>query len=170
MSALIANVPSFADPAGRPPGMLGALPAAIDTVRNALPPDALAFVEAIEEAYATASDLLSGSALPQAVGSAGSLQAAALAVIEEALQLFAARIDDLAGNLIDPQTLQQVRDALAAVEAFRADFPAHRDQFLPFIARNLVGVPVDLLHAPLDHLRAAGAVVAALEPAALAAA
>lgn len=149
-------------------GLAEQLPAAIETVRNALPADSLTYIESIETAYETASNFLSGGPLSQAATSGESLQAVALAVVEEAMQLFGSRLDDLTENLVDPQLLQQVRDALSAVEAFRTDFPAHSDEFLPFIARNLLGVAPDLLEEPLGQLEASFSAVATLEPAVLA--
>ena len=92
----------------------------------------------------------------------GDLQEAALAVIEEALDLFNQRIGQLGDNLIDADTLDGIRGVFASIEDFRSDFPAHSDELLPFLTGQLLGVRPDLLNGPLEHLDESYAVLAPL--------
>lgn len=137
----------------------------IGVIQNSLPPSALEYVEAIEEAYETAHSFLQDNPLAREVAEGSTLQQAALAVIQEALDLFDERIEEL--DLIDADTLDTIREALDAIEDLRSDFPAHRDELLEFLTNNLLGVGPDLLREPLQHLEAAYAVLAPLDEDAL---
>ncbi len=148
-------------------GLSTKLPSALDVLRGALPGSALEYVEAIERAYAAAQSFLADSPLVASIGQGSTLQDTALAVIDDALARFETSLTDLAGHLIDPQTLDLVRTGLADIDRFRTDFAGNRDHFLPFLAENLLGVSPDVLRAPLDHLQASLAVLAPLEPDAL---
>ena len=151
-------------------GLSTRLPSTIQVIRNALPADTLKYVESIEDAYSSVQDFLKNSALAKEVAEGSSPQESALAVIEDVLNLFDSRLIHLTDNLIDAATLERIRTAFTAVEGFQSDFPTHRDEFLPFITENLVGVSPNLLRDPLDHLHASYAVLAPLEPEALTAA
>jgi hypothetical protein len=148
-------------------GLSTDLSATIDVVRNALPPGTLEYVEAIEDAYDAARGLLQDNALVKEVAAGGDLQEVALAVIEEALDLFDQRIGQLGENLIDPETMDGIRGVFASIEDFRSDFPAHRDELLPFLTEHLLGVRPDLLSGPLEHLDQTYAVLAPLADEAL---
>jgi hypothetical protein len=143
-------------------GLTTRLPSALDTVRNALPPSALEFVESIEGGYGAARDFLRDSPLAQAVAD-GDAQRAGLAVIEEALSIFGSRLSELAGGIINPDALAAIAQTFADFERFRTNLPAHRDELLPFLAQNLVGVAPDLLEAPLGHLEAFYGALAPIE-------
>src|SRR6266536_593860 len=149
-------------------GLSARLPSALDVLGGALPTSALEYVEAIEHAYAAAQGFLANSPLVTQVAQGSTLQDTALAVIKDAVDRFRTDFTDLADNLVDPQTLELVRSGLADIDRFRTSFAAHRDDFLPFLAENLLGVPADVLHAPLGHLEASLAVLAPIEPEALA--
>ena len=149
-------------------GISTTLPSVIQTIRESLPPDTLEYVEAIEDAYNSAQEFVATNPLARQVTEGRSLQDVALLVIQDALNLFDVRLTDLAGNLIAPDTLDEVRTALAAMDQFRLDFPAHQSDFLPFVAQQLVGVAPDLLSAPLAHVDTAYALFAPLGQAALA--
>ena len=149
-------------------GISTTLPSVIQTIRESLPPDTLEYVEAIEDAYNSAQEFVATNPLARQVTEGRSLQDVALLVIQDTLNLFDVRLTDLAGNLIAPDTLDEVRTALAAMDQFRLDFPAHQSDFLPFVAQQLVGVAPDLLSAPLAHVDTAYALFAPLGQAALA--
>jgi hypothetical protein len=127
------------------------LPDAIQTIQNALPASVVEFIESIDQQYQQAHAFLADSPLADAAGS-DDLQQAALAVIDDALALFRARLGELAGGIVGAEKLAEIADVLAAFERFRSDFPAHRDEFLPFLSRYLIGVAPDLLRQPLDQL------------------
>jgi hypothetical protein len=143
-------------------GLSTDLSATIDVIRNALPPATLEYVEAIEDAYEAARGLLQDNALVKEAAAGGDLQEIALAVIEEALELFDQRIGQLGENLIDADTLEGIRGVFASIEDFRSDFPAHSDDLLPFLTEHLIGVRPDLLRGPLEHLDETYAVLAPL--------
>ena len=144
------------------------LPATLDALRDALPTSALEYVEDIEQAYAAARSFLTDNPLVSHIAQGSSLQDTALAVIEDALTRFESGLTQLAGNLIDPHTIDAVRSALAEIETFRTDYSGHREQFLPFLSQNVLGVSPDVLRAPLDNVQAALGVLAPLDAAALA--
>jgi len=148
-------------------GLTTRLPDALEVLRAALPSSALEYVEGIEQAYTAAQDFLTDSPLVQQIGQGASLQDTALAVIQDALTRFESGLTDLAGNLVDPHTLDAVRGAFADIERFRTDYAGNRDSFLPFLAENLLGVAPDVLKGPLDQVQACVAVLAPLDPAAL---
>src|SRR5215208_204170 len=143
-------------------GLSTDLSTTIDVIHNALPPATLEYVEAIEDAYEAARELLQDNALVREVAAGGDLQEVALAVIEEALSLFEQRIGQLGDNLIDADTLDGIRGVFASIEDFRSDFPAHSDDLLPFLTEQLIGVRPDLLSGPLEHLDETYAVLAPL--------
>lgn len=145
------------------------LPGAIRIIQNALPEDSLQFIEDIERAYTEAQDFLNNSEIARQVSGGASLQDVALAVIADILHLFGDHLDQLKGGLIDPTVLQGIRDTFDSIDRFRADFPAHQADFLPFITRNLLGVSPDLLGAPLGHVSTVLSVLDPMDPAALSA-
>ncbi|MBN1480111.1 hypothetical protein EH223_19315 [candidate division KSB1 bacterium] len=149
-------------------GLAEDLPATINVVQNALPPSLLEHVESIEDTYTTARDFLQNSALAKEVQEGSDLQTIALAVIEDALGLFNTHIDDFAGNLIDSDIIEQIKNALALIDNFVADFSGHQDEFLPFLTDNLLGVAPDLLTESLDHVNSSYAVLVPLSPESLA--
>jgi phage-related protein len=149
-------------------GLTADLPKALDTAKNAIPPSGLAFVNTLQTSFTSASGFLGDLPLAKQVASGGSLQDAALAIVRAALDEFTSRQTLLANNLVDPAKLTQLTDALAAVERFRTDFAAHQNDFLPFLAQNLIGVAPDVLREPLAHVDATFTAFAQLDPAALA--
>lgn len=145
-------------------------PDALYVMKNALPADSLEYVASIEEAYRTAQDFLQNSALAREIKPGATLQDVALAAIKDALRLFDERQLQLHQNLIDPQTLKDFTDTLAAFARFRDDFPAHAAEFLPFITRQLFGLDPNILKDPLAHLAASLRVLDPLDAAAVEAA
>ncbi|NET34771.1 MAG: hypothetical protein F6K19_22555 [Cyanothece sp. SIO1E1] len=148
-------------------GLAEQLPQTMNVVKNALPADTLTYVEAIADAYTTAQNFLQESAVAQQVQAGSSLQATALAVIEDGLSLFEGRLSELSGNLLPTDDLNQVSAVFTQIDQFQADFPSHQDQLLPFLTQNLIGVAPDLLQAPLDQLDTVYSLLAPLTPAAL---
>jgi hypothetical protein len=148
-------------------GLTTRLPGALDVLRDALPASALEYVEAIEAAYAAAQDFLAGSPLVTEIAEGSSLQDTALAVIDDALNRFESGLTELAGTLVDPDTVALVEGAFADIERFRTDYAGNAADFLPFLARNLLGVAPDVLRGPLQHVEASLAVLGPLDPVAL---
>jgi hypothetical protein len=151
-------------------GLSKGLPQAITTVQNALPPSSLDFVRGIEGAYTGAQNFLQNSALVKLVGNSPSLKDAALAAIADLLQAFESRQAELTGNLVDPAILQSVNDAFTAISQFGGDFAAHQADFLPFLAKNLLGVGHDILSASLAHAGSALSITTRFDPSAVEAA
>jgi hypothetical protein len=149
--------------------LTGGVAGTLQTLQNALPANALAYVESIEGAYGTVAEFLADSELARQVGEGQSLNDVAQAVIAEALALFDTRIDDLAGNLLDADRLDDLRRALTTIQNLEQDFAAHRGELLPFLANHLIGVAPDLLAAPLTHVETTFEVLAPLGDEALAA-
>jgi hypothetical protein len=145
-------------------------PDALYVMKNALPADSLEYVASIEEAYRTAQEFLQGSALAREIKDGASLQDVALAAIKDALRLFDERQIQLHQNLVDPKTLKDFTDTIAAFARFRDDFPAHADEFLPFITRQLFGLDPNILKDPLAYLAVSLSVLDPLDPAAVEAA
>lgn len=148
-------------------GISTALEGTIRVVHNTLPPSVVEHVEGIEEAYAALRSSLSESALAREIGEGDTLQNAALAVIEEALDFFDERVDQLADELVPADALSGIRDVFSAIEDFRSDFPGNRDEFLPFLTAYLTGLQPDLLREPLRHLDEVYGVLAPLDEEAL---
>ncbi|HKP87321.1 MAG TPA: hypothetical protein VJZ26_14550 [Blastocatellia bacterium] len=148
-------------------GLVTGFPSALETMRNALPADSLAFVHSISSAYDEARGFLQNSALVKEIKPGSSLQETALAVIGGLLRDFEKRQTELAGKLIDPAALQTITSALKSLDQFRGDFAAHSADFLPFLSEHLIGVAPDFLKRPLDHLAATGAVLAPFQPSAI---
>ena len=142
--------------------LTGGLTNAVTSIQNALPANALAHVESIDTAYSSVADLLGNSDIVRQVSEGESLNDVAQAVISEALALFDTRIVDLAGNLIDPERLEELRNALTLIQNLENDFAAHQDELLPFLANHLIGVAPDVLEAPLAHINTALNVLAPL--------
>jgi ElaB/YqjD/DUF883 family membrane-anchored ribosome-binding protein len=148
-------------------GLRERFPRTIEVIENSVPPAAVEYVEAIEDAYSAARSFLQDNPLAREVAAGRTLQEVALAVIEEALAHFHERIEELTRGLVDPDTLEQITSTLEAIERFSSDFPSHRDEFLEFFPYHLLGVRPDLLREPLRHLEESYAVLAPLAEEAL---
>lgn len=146
-------------------GLTTRFPAALETMRNALPADSIEFVRSISSAYDDARNFLETSPPARHVRPGGSLHEAGMEVVNDALRIFDEKQRELMGKLIDPATLQTVTSALESFNRFRTDFAAHRDDFLPFLTQNLLGVAPDVFSAPLAHLNSLRAVFAPLQTA-----
>jgi hypothetical protein len=131
----------------------GDLSSAVQAIENALPANALGYVESLDSAYTGVVSFLSDSDIARQVGEGQTLNAVAQAVIEEALGLFESHIDDLAGNLVGGDRLEEVRRGLALIQGLEDDFAGHQADLLPFLANHLLGVTPDLLDAPLAHVQ-----------------
>ena len=136
-----------------PQTVTGELGGAVLAIQNALPANALAYVESLDSAYGSVVSLLSDSDIARQVGEGQTLNAVAQAVIDEALALFESHIDDLAGNLVGGERLEEVRRGLSLIQSLEDDFAAHQADLLPFLANHLLGVAPDLLDAPLAHVQ-----------------
>ena len=142
-------------------GLSDRLPQAITTIENALPADALAFVENLNHSYQQLHDFLSDSALVKQIQPGHSLEQTALAVIEAVLGEFDDKLTELGGSLVDADTLAQVSTALATLEQLASGQAPAAGDLLAFLAQQLVGVDHDLLAGADSHL--AGA-LALLDP------
>ena len=147
--------------------LVNGLPQALTTVQNALPASSIDFIHGIQTAYSDAQNFLQNSEVAKLVGHSPSLQEAALAAIADLLQAFQSRQTELTNNLIDPAILQSVRDAFTAIEQFRGDFATHQADFLPFLAKNLLGVNHDLLQGPIAHVNSALSITTRFDPASI---
>jgi len=127
-------------------------PDALYVMRNALPADSIERVREIEEAYRQAQDFLKDSALAREIKPGATLQDVALAAVKDALRLFDERQLLLHQNVIDAETVEDVRAALAAFARFRDDYEANASDFLPFISKHLFGLGPELLKEPLARL------------------
>lgn len=143
-------------------GLTEQLPGAINVIKNALPADTLEQVEALESAYGTARQFLEESSLVEQIEEGNSLQATAMAVVNDALRLFDGRLSDLTENLLPQDALTQVETVFGQLEQFQSSFPDHQDELLPFLTDNLIGVAPDLLEQPLSQVNAVYALVAPL--------
>jgi hypothetical protein len=137
------------------------LPQAVSTIQNALPADTLSFVEDIEKSYREVSDFLSNSELVQQIHPGASLEQTALALVDDVLSLFQARLASLASSMIDAQTLDRVTAALATIERLASGSTIPADQLLEFLSQNLLGVAPGLLQGANTHLASA---LALLDP------
>ena len=133
-------------------GLTEQLPTTLRIIEQAIPPDTMAYVNSISEAYATATDFLENSAVVEQVKAGGDLQSVALAVVEDALDQFETRLDDLVQQLVPADQLNQATAMFTALEQFREDFPAHEAELLPFLSQTLVGLAPDWLDAPLERV------------------
>lgn len=136
-----------------PQTVTGDLSSAVQAIQNALPANALGYIESLDQAYTGVVSFLSDSDIARQVGQGQTLNAVAQAVIEEALGLFESHIDDLAGNLVGGERLEEVRRGLALIQGLEGDFASHQADLLPFLANHLLGVAPDLLDAPLAHMQ-----------------
>lgn len=134
-------------------GLSEQLPQALTVIENAVPADTLQFIKQLEGAYAAVNDFLNNSELVKQIQSSASLEETALAVIDDALDLFRERLDELGSSLVDKDTLESVKTALQTLEnlANGGDIPA--DQLLDFLADNLVGVAANLLEDTHNELQ-----------------
>jgi len=136
-------------------GISQRLPHAITTIQNALPADALRFVEDLEKSYQQVNEFLLNNDLVRQIRPGSSLEQTALALIDDVLGLFQTRLADFGSSVFDPQTLDRVKSALATIEdlATRPNIPA--DQLLEFLSQNLIGVASNLLDDANRHLSSA---------------
>ncbi|MFH7245297.1 MAG: hypothetical protein ACHWZW_20870 [Spirulina sp.] len=143
-------------------GLTEQLPQAITVIQNALPADTLEYVEDLQTAYDTARQFLAESAIAEQIQAGGDLQAAALAVVADALRLFDGRLTQLTTQLLPSDALTQVEAVFAQLEAFQAAVPTQPEALLPFLTDNLIGVAPDLLAVPLSQVNAVYALVGPL--------
>ena len=148
-------------------GIAERLPQAMTTIRNALPADALRFVEDLQGAYAALSDFLNHSPLVQQIGQGQSLEQTALAVIDGVLQAFGQRLAALGEGLIDADTLAAVRQALELLDRLAGGQAPAAGELVTTLAQQLVGVPHTLLDAARGHLGGALSLLDPFSPAAL---
>ncbi|MEB3294390.1 MAG: hypothetical protein VKJ24_14620 [Synechococcales bacterium] len=144
-------------------GLTEQLPQAITVVQNLVPEGTLEQIRAIETAYHEAQDFLQNSAIAQQVREGSSLQAVAIAVIEDVLNLFDSKLADLVDNIIPSDQLTQIRDVFTSLDRFQTDFSSHQANLLPFLTENLLGLAPNLLQQPLSHLDNIYSVLAPLQ-------
>lgn len=126
-------------------GLSEKLPRALTVMENALPGDALRFLVEIQDAYRSVSSFLSESALVKQIPQGGSLEQAALAMVDEVFALFRDRLSSLGSELFDADTLAQVTETLAALESMASGSPPPAEDLLDFLSQNLLGLSPDLL-------------------------
>jgi hypothetical protein len=148
-------------------GLSQRLPQAITTIGNALPGDALRFVETLDQGYQQLSDFLANSPLVRQIQPGHSLEQTALAVIEAVLGDFGQRLSQLGSSLVDADTLAQVSTALATLEQLAAGHAPAAGDLVSFLAQQLVGVAPDLLAGANAHLAGALALLDPLSAAAI---
>ena len=141
----------------------------VQGLHNALPHNTLAFVESIEAEYEKVTKLLAENDIARQVTDGRTLNDVAQAVIQEALAGFEQHIGNLTDGLLDHETLEQWRTALATIQQFEDDFASHQANLLPFLTRHLLGLAPDVLDAPMAHVQAALNVLAPLRDNTLAA-
>ena len=142
-------------------GLSQRLPQALTTIQNALPADALQFVDDLQQSYRGLADFLNNNELVRQIHAGSSLEQTALALIDAVLAQFSTRLASLGGSLIDADVLAQVSAALTTLEQMAAGQVPAAGELLPFLARQLVGVEADLLAAARSHLDSA---LALLDP------
>ena len=148
-------------------GLSERLPQVLTTIENALPADALRFVEELNQSYQALADFLAHSELVRQIRSGASLEQTALALVDDVLGQFTVRLASLGGSLIDADTLARVTEALATLERMAAGHPPAAGDLPAFLAQQLVGVEHDLLAAARGGLGSALALLDPLSPAAL---
>lgn len=126
-------------------GLTTALPNSMDVMQNTLSPATLDYIASLQDSYDTASNFLNNNALVQQLTEGDSVQDVVLALINATLDLFQGRVDELSGNLIDADMLQQLEDTYTALQTLSAD--PDPTQLLPFITENLLGLVPDVLDA-----------------------
>src|SRR5689334_6676157 len=112
-------------------GISERLPQAITTIRNALPEDALRYIEQIQSAYQALMEFLHSSELVKQIREGQSLEQVALALVEDVLGLFTSKLGELAANLIGAEELTRVRAALQLIEDLRTDPAGHAAELAP---------------------------------------
>jgi hypothetical protein len=142
-------------------GLSERLPQALTTIENALPADALRFVEEIQDAYKQVSGFLSNSELVKQIHPGSSLEQTALALVDDVLGLFQTRLGNVGSSLFDADTLTRVTTALTTIEELASGSSVPADQLLEFLSQNLLGVASDFLAGANAHL---GSSLAFLEP------
>ena len=140
-------------------GLSQRLPQAISTIENAMPADALRFVEELKGSYEQVSGFLQNSELVRQVRSGATLEQTALALIDDVLVLFRKHLANLGTTIFDAETLERVKTALAAIDSMASKKTVPADQLLEFLSKNLLGVAPDLLGAANQHVRTALAVL-----------
>jgi hypothetical protein len=140
-------------------GLSQRLPQAISTIENAMPADALRFVEELKGSYEQVSGFLQNSELVRQVRAGATLEQTALALIDDLLALFRSHLADLGTTIFDAETLERVKTALAAIESMASKQAVPADQLLEFVSENLIGVAPDLLGDANAHVRTALAVL-----------
>jgi hypothetical protein len=148
-------------------GLSQRLPQALATISNALPGDALRFVETLDQGYQQLSDFLTHSPLVQQIQPGHSLEQTALAVIEAVLADFGSQLTQLGSSLVDADTLAQVSTALATLEQLAAGHAPAAGDLLAFLSDQLVGVSPSLLAGANAHLAGALALLDPLSTAAI---
>ncbi len=136
-------------------GLSQRLPQAITTIENALPADALRFVENLNDGYQELSDFLTNGPLVKQIAAGNSLEQTALAIVETVLSQFAGRLTELGSSLIDADTLSKVTAALTTIEQLAGGQPPAAGDLVKFLANQLVGVEHDLLQAANTQLTSA---------------
>jgi len=132
--------------------LAGGLSKVLVAMENALPANALAYVEALDQSYRSVVDLLYGSEIVRQIGEEQTLSEAAIAVIDDALRLFDRHVADLAANLVGADRLRDLRATLAQIQALEAEAPLAAGDLARFLSTHLIGVAPDLLDAPLAHV------------------
>src|SRR5207247_8727299 len=118
--------------------------------RALLPSSAGDLLPELDGACAEVRARLSGLATPDVGGDAAgagdvTVEAAARAVLDEAIAALVPEAAALAGGLVDPEPLAARLRTAQRLDALRSDFAAHRDELAPFFAEHLLGVQPTVL-------------------------
>lgn len=148
-------------------GLTERFPQALDVARNALPAGALDYVRSLEGTLGGARQFLADGPIAKLAAPGQSLQDVALAVVGDILREFDSRRAELATRLIDASALKSVADAFAAIDRLRTNYATHRDELLPFLSGQIVGVGHDLLAGAIAHVGEALSIGSGFDTAAL---
>lgn len=149
-------------------GLIDALATSLEALRQGLPQGVVDFVAALEEAYASAHELVAGHPLAALVPEGSSLRDMGSRLLDAAVDTLGPRLEDLAGDVLGDDALREVADLVALVEGLRDDLPAHADELPRFVATTLVGFQPAVLEPLRGHVVATLDVVSDLDAAALA--
>lgn len=133
-------------------GITVRLPDSLDFIQQTLPSAALEYVENIEHAYRSVQTFLNETPLASAISEGSNLTETVVAVIDDILAEFTSHINQLVDNLIDAETLDNLRSLLATLEAYQVGSPPPPEELLAFLTDLIVGLTPDVFAGPLAHI------------------
>ena len=90
--------------------------------------------------------------MASAICEGSTLAEVAVAVIDSTLAEFNTHISQLTDNLVDIETLDNLRSLLATLEAYQVGPPPPAEELLAFLTDLLVGLTPDVFAEPLAHI------------------